>query len=273
MTGVRTAWWRRQRTTDREAAPLSGAAVPWALAGASIATQVAYPLLDGRALRHVTFATVLCSAAACASHAWVHRGPVWASLFTATVLTASLAAEAVGLRRGVPFGRYAYTGTLGPTVLDVPLVVPLAWLMIAYPSFVVARRTTRRSVPLVGALAMTGWDVFLDPQMVAAGHWAWEHPTPALPGVPGVPLTNYAGWVAVSAALMAVLDRLPRHDDVDDSVPGALWGWGYLGSLLGNAVFFRRPGVAAAGGVAMGLVAVPDAVRLWRRRRVGAQPC
>ena len=32
------------------------------------------------------------------------------------------------------------------------------------------------------------WDLFLDPQMVDAGHWTWRDPTPALPGVPGIPV-------------------------------------------------------------------------------------
>ena len=38
-----------------------------------------------------------------------------------------LAAEAVGVRTGFPFGDYSYADTLGPTVLGVPVVVPLAW--------------------------------------------------------------------------------------------------------------------------------------------------
>ena len=54
-----------------------------------------------------------------------------------------LAAEAVGVRTGLPFGDYSYAGTLGPEVLDVPLVVPLAWTMMAYPVLLAARRLTR----------------------------------------------------------------------------------------------------------------------------------
>ena len=51
-----------------------------------------------------------------------------------------LAAEAVGVTTGRPFGHYAYAGTLGPQVLGVPLVVPLAWTMMAYPALLAARR-------------------------------------------------------------------------------------------------------------------------------------
>ena len=66
------------------------------------------------------------------------------------------------------------------------------------------RRSGSAAAPLarvaVAAAALASWDLFLDPQMVDAGHWRWSDPSPALPGVPTVPLTNYAGWAAGRAA-------------------------------------------------------------------------
>ena len=88
------------------------------------------------------------------------------------------------MRTGLPFGDYAYAGTLGPELLDVPLVVPLAWTMMAYPVLLAARRLTRRWVPCWSApTGWPAWDVFLDPQMVGDGHWPGPTPTPALPGI------------------------------------------------------------------------------------------
>ena len=133
-------------------------------------------------------------ATTCVAHAVVHRGVWWALGLVVVTAGGGLAAEAVGVRTGLPFGDYRYEGTLGPEVLDVPVVVPLAWTMMAYPVLLAARRLTRRFVPVVGGLGLTAWDVFLDPQMVGDGHWTWADPTPALPGVDGIPLTNYAGW-------------------------------------------------------------------------------
>ncbi len=237
----------------------------WGATAATIGAQMAYPLVSGRVLAVVTVAIVLLFAGANAAAATASHGPHWAARFAGTTILVALAAEALGVHTGVPFGRYAYTSSLGPALLGVPLLVPLAWLMMAYPSFVVARLLTRRFVPLLGAVAMTSWDVFLDPQMVAAGHWRWADATPALPGVPGIPLTNFAGWLVVSAALMALLDRLPRSGGTDDGPPLALWWWTYGASVLGNAVLFGRPGVAVAGGLAMGAVAAPLALRLARR--------
>jgi uncharacterized membrane protein len=120
----------------------------------------------------------------------------------------------------------------------------------------------------VGAAALTAWDVFLDPQMVAAGHWTWFDPTPALPLVPGIPLTNYAGWLLVSVLVMAVLARTLRRERGPSAPGAALYLWVYFSSVLGHLVFFGLPGSAVTGGVLMGAVAVPFAVTLWRRRRI-----
>ncbi len=63
------------------------------------------------------------------------------------------------------------------------MVIPLAWVMMAWPALVVARTLATRgaAVIAIGAVALTTWDVFLDPQMVAAGHWAWSNPSPRPP--------------------------------------------------------------------------------------------
>jgi putative membrane protein len=248
----------------------------WGLAGAAVLAQVAYPLVDGRPRDHLTVATVYLAFAAVAAHATRrHGGRVAGSLVGAT-LAVALCAEVVGVHSGMPFGRYSYGDTLGPRLFGVPLVVPCAWVMTAYPALVVARRLTGRrprgravAVPVAAAWALASWDVFLDPQMVAAGHWRWHDPVPALPGSPGIPLTNYAGWMAVSLVLMTLLDRLlpaSAPGPGDDLLPGLFYLWTYASQVLANAVFFDRAQVAVLGGVAMGVVALPYAAVLLRHR-------
>ncbi len=243
--------------------------VPVALAVAAVAAQIAYPLVDRFAgaepLRLLTIGTVLLFSAASVAHAAVHRGARWAAILVAVTAGGGLLAEAVGVRTGFPFGAYAYAESLGPKLLDVPVVIPLAWTMLAYPAFLAARRLTRRFVPVVGGVALASWDLFLDPQMVAAGHWAWRDPTPALPGVPGIPVSNFVGWLVMATAMMAALDRLLPWVAADDTVPALLYLWTYASSVLGAAVFFGRPSVALVGGLAMGLVALPYAYVLSRR--------
>lgn len=240
--------------------------VPWALAVATIATQIAYPLVDGQALRRVTIGSVVLFFLASVSHALVHHGAGWALRFVGITAAGGFIAELVGVHTGYPFGDYRYANSLGPAIGDVPLVVPLAWTMMAYPMLLAARRITRRLTALAGGAGLAGWDVFLDPQMVRDGHWRWADPTPALPGVESVPITNYAGWLIVASLLMAVLDRVLPRNDHNEAQPATLLLWTYAGSIVGNLFWFGTGGVALAGGLAMGVIALPYAWSLWRRR-------
>jgi uncharacterized membrane protein len=245
----------------------SATALPAALAAAGILAQVAYPLLDGTALRAATIATVVLLAAAAVAHAATAWGTRAAVTLLVTAGGIGLAAEAVGVATGIPFGAYDYADTLGPKLLGVPLVVPLAWTMLAYPCLLLGRRLTRRAPAVTGGLALAAWDLFLDPQMVADGHWTWHDPVPALPGVPGVPLTNYAGWVAVAVVMVAALDRVLPRREVPEAVPAAVLAWTWAGSTLGNLAFFGRPPVALYGGLAMGVLAVPYLAAVVAGRR------
>lgn len=249
--------------------PLMRTATPaWLLVAAAIAVQIAYPLTpDGSRTLVTVTSVVVFFLAAVADVIRVH-GATGAVLLVTVAGGGGLLAEAVGVATGFPFGDYAYTGSLGLQILGVPVVVPLAWVMMAWPALVVARTLTsgRVAVTAVGAIALTTWDVFLDPQMVAAGHWTWLQPTPGLPLVPGVPLTNYLGWLVVTVLIMAVLNAvLPPHDG--PSAPAAaLYLWVYFSSVMAHFVFFGLPGSAVMGGLLMGAVAVPFAVSLAHRR-------
>ena len=107
--------------------------------------------------------------------------------------------------------------------------------------------------------------MFLDPQMVDAGHWTWADPVPGLPLVPGVPLTNYAGWLLVAIAMIGALHRLARPP-APPRPAAALYLWTYGSSVLAHVVFFHRPGSALVGGLVMGVLAVPFARALWSSR-------
>lgn len=228
-------------------------AVPWVLAGGAVLAQVAYPLLDGPARTAVTVATVLLWCATSLAHAVLTRGVRWAGVLFAVTAGGGLLAEAVGARTGIPFGRYTYTDSLGPKLAGVPLVIPPAWTMMAYPALLVGRRIGRSpaAAALAGGLALAAWDLFLDPQMVDAGYWRWEQGGPALNGIP---LTNTLGWALVGVLMMAALPASPPRT-ADDRLPYALYLWAFGASLLANLAFFGRPGVALAGGLGMGVLA------------------
>ena len=264
--GRRTAWWL-------------------AAAGAvlTVGLNIAYPLAGATGRDRLSVVTVLVFAAASLAGAWAHGGPRTAAAVLVAGGGIGLVAEVLGVATGVPFGTYAYADSLGPKLAGVPLVVPLAWVMMTWPSWVVgsalaarvpARR--RRVVAwLASAWALASWDLFLDPQMVDAGHWAWRTGgglAAALPGIPGIPVSNDLGWLAVSLVLTGVLALVRLPGSTARSVPGpaaSLYLWTWAGGIVANAFFFGRPAVAVVAGLLMGTVAVPFAARWVRTLRAG----
>jgi uncharacterized membrane protein len=247
--------------------------VAWVLLGALVLTQICYPLAAGGTRAPLTVLTVLLGYLLSGSHALLTRGPRALAALIGTATLGGFAVEAVGVATGYPFGAYDYSGQLGPKVLGVPLIIPLAWTWMAWPAWLAALRlSTRRPVRIaMAATGLAAWDLFLDPQMVAEGYWRWQAPDPALPGVPGVPIGNYLGWLSFAVVLMVTLSSaLARtgHDPAAADAPIiALWLWTYASSVLAHAVFLGLPASAAWGGVVMGAVVLPLAAHLISERR------
>ncbi len=265
------------RLTDRTAGGTRALGVAaWACGFLVVLAQIVYSMTEPSTRFPTTVVAVVAFAVASVCDAASRFGPWAAGLLVLVAGGGGLLAETVGVHTGVPFGSYSYTGTLGPELLGVPVVVPLAWIMMSWPALLVGRALTagRRAwvVVAVGAWALASWDVFLDPQMVDAGHWVWTNPTPALPGVADVPLTNYAGWLLVAVAIVAALHSgldAPRGDALDLRVGPApvLYLWTYGSSVWAHAAFFGRPWVSLVGGILMGVVALPFAVAVARAVR------
>jgi putative membrane protein len=139
--------------------------------------------------------------------------------------------------------------------------------MMAYPVLLAAQKLagSRIGVTVIGAWLLMSWDLFLDPQMVSEGHWSWPSPDPALPGIPGIPISNYLGWLLIALIMMGLLSRLPQRR-ANDGVPTLMLAWVFLSNILASAVFFDRPLVALWGGIAMGVVVIPWAWISWTER-------
>jgi uncharacterized membrane protein len=252
--------------SDGRRLPVTWQWLPWLLAGVTVGGQIVW-LLAEQARDTLTVLTVVTFFLASVTHAIINRGWLWAIAYVAIASGVGLLAEAIGVATGFPFGLYSYAGTLGPTLLGVPIVVMLAWAMMAYPCLLAAQRisSTRAGVVVFGSWLLAAWDLFLDPQMVSEGHWSWTSPDPGLPGIPGIPLTNYLGWIITALVIMALLSRLPQRRG-SDGVPTFLLLWVYFSNVLANAVFFDRPWVAVWGGVVMGAIIAPWAWVSWTRR-------
>ncbi|MFM8322596.1 MAG: carotenoid biosynthesis protein [Chloroflexota bacterium] len=175
------------------------------------------------------------------------------------VMVAAWVAEAIGQRTGFPFGDYHYTPALQPQLDGVPLVIPLAWLMMLIPAWAVTeailverRARLGRAYPWVfAALAgavFTAWDLYLDPQMVARGLWVWHQPGAYF----GIPLINYFGWWLTAALITCLVGPadLPRF------LLFVIYGLTWLFQAVGLGIFWGQPGPALAGFVGMGLFTV-----------------
>lgn len=243
------------------------ATLAWVLAAAAVGLQIAYPLTaPGAARDRLTVVTVVVFCGAAVAHALAHRGLRFTAMLLVATAAGGLLVEAVGVATGVPFGAYAYSDSLGPQLLGVPAVIPLAWTMMGYPALVVGQRITRHALlgPVAAGAALATWDLFLDPQMVDAGHWTW---TPvAGPHLLGIPVVNFIGWFLVATVMMALLWRTAPAPRSDDRVPLILYLWTYASSVLAHAVFFDLPGSAVVGGLGMGAVVVLLAAAELRQR-------
>jgi uncharacterized membrane protein len=142
-------------------------------------------------------------------------------------------AEWSSTRIGVPFGFYRYTGVTAGRELyvsNIPLFDPLSFTFLAYASLGVAGQllglgegaastvapgARLRLAGLAGVLMM--WlDLVIDPLAVRGDRWflgrIFDYPEPGW--YFGVPLANFAGWVAVGAAIAWGWTVLcPRIDD------------------------------------------------------------
>ncbi|MEX5720644.1 carotenoid biosynthesis protein [Geodermatophilus maliterrae] len=249
----------------RRAGAPAWARLPLVLAVLLVLAAIAYPLTDGSARDAVSWTIVLVGSAVSVTSAAAAHGARTAAAVLGLVVVAAVAFEAVGTATGFPYGPYAYSDALGPTLLRVPFLVPLAWLMMAWPSRVLAVVLTRRVRPgrqraarvVVAAAVFAAWDVVLDPQLVQAGYWTWARPQPGLPGIDTVPLTNLGGWLLAGLVLMTLLDLVVARTALPGgpragsgaavAAPLLVIAWMVLGGALAHALWLDLPGSAAWG--------------------------
>jgi len=133
---------------------------------------------------------------------------IW--VFVAAGLVISNVLENLSIQTGFPFGHYHYTGD--GKIFEVPWFIGPSYLATGYLAWIVAtvlladvRRNapwlTTIGTPVVGAFAMTAWDLALDPATSTVNHaWIWENGG----GFFGVPLVNFLGWTFTVYLFMQV---------------------------------------------------------------------
>lgn len=158
------------------------------------------------------------------AHAWNCLGWRRALLFLVTATGISLLLESVGVATGLIYGPYHYTERFGPLFLGlVPYLIPLTWFLMLYPSYIIALRLApgtgvRKALWIagIGALAMTAWDLVLDPLMAQRGHWVWDVQGAYF----GVPWQNYLGWWVTGFLILLVYQGIERRFRLDEGAAG-----------------------------------------------------
>lgn len=136
------------------------------------------------------------------AHGSVLYGRRGMAAFAAFCLGFGTLAESVSLRTGFPFGRYYFTGVMGPKIFQLPVLLALAYLGIGYVAWILAllilgqagkpiRGARTVALPLLASLIMVAWDLSMDPNWSMLDHaWVWQDGGPYF----GVPVLNFFGW-------------------------------------------------------------------------------
>lgn len=238
-------------------------ALVWVLFMVHLIAQPVYSLLPKDLEMVGTLFIVVTSTAFAFSHLFVTQGARTAVTMLVLCFVVAGSLEMLSVQTGFPYGWYSYSSKLGPGLAGVPLLVPLCWQMMAWNAASVAQLITPKrwgkvSIIPVAALALTAWDVFLDPQMVRSGLWTWARQGEYV----GIPLENYLGWLLTALILFAVFSRsvkFPSNSRLTwfRVLPVLSYIWTWFGSSIVNVFWWSQPVIGLAGFVAMGLFAVP----------------
>ena len=135
-------------------------------------------------------------------HGSVLYGVRGMAAFTAFCLGVGAISESLSLRTGFPFGHYYFTNMMGPKVLQVPILLVLAYLGIGYSSWVLSllilgyRNKPLKgagviALPLLASFIMLAWDCSMEAIWSTLDRaWIWRDGGSFY----GVPVSNFFGW-------------------------------------------------------------------------------
>lgn len=214
-------------------------------------------------------------------HCWAIEGPKRMGIFFAVSAIVTYAMEEIGVRTGLVFGAYHYSDMLGIKLGHVPVLIPLGWFMMIYPSRVVAKAILRtidvRSIPgitvlaALSAMVMTAWDLVMDPAMSTLGkNWVWEKGGIYF----GVPGRNYLGWLLTTFLVYWLVGLLWRADDGKSTatrtfaaLPVIVYAFFTVRYVATNSF----PQLQAVAVFSMGLPAFVSLIQICMNRDVAAQ--
>lgn len=234
------------------------AALLWTVTGVYAAGRLLHLVQD----RIPIILLIAISILAPLAFAWIHgtmaygiRGML---TFVGVCIVVGNALENLGVRTGIPFGHYYFTDVMGPKILDVPILLGLAYIGMGYLSWtlgilIVGEARSVLPIPVVSASIMVVWDLALDPVWSTVEHgWVWQRGGAYF----GVPLMNFAGWYLTNFVIYLLFAEflrgrsVPRHRLPERlrKIPVIFYGVAAAGNLLLGVPLSRLAWVADATG-------------------------
>jgi putative membrane protein len=123
---------------------------------------------------------------------------------TITIFILSYLIELIGVKTGLPFGRYEYSQTLSPLLFGVPVAISFSWFVLSVNSYWLAKYLLKDSqrfyVVLTASFLILGIDVLLEPfASHINGYWVWENGK--------IPFYNYISWFALGLFFTFLIDK------------------------------------------------------------------
>lgn len=129
---------------------------------------------------------------------------------TVMIFVLSFLTELIGVKTGIPFGRYEYSQTLSPLLFGVPIAITFAWFVLSVNSYLLARyffgKSARIYAVVSAAFLVLGIDMLLEPfASHVNGYWIWENGR--------IPFHNYVSWFMLGFVFSFLIDRFTRWSD------------------------------------------------------------
>lgn len=217
-------------------------------------------------------------------------------LFFGITVAVSWSYEHVGVETGLIYGAYHYTDALGLKLGHVPIIIPIAWFMMIYPSYIIAnligsgrqmmtrdkKKNNNNPITLVqilwlsflSAVIMTAWDLVVDPYLSGPTEraWIWEDGGQYF----GVPLHNFGGWLLTTFTIYFIFRLLSerkfqmhtsRRPLTTSIILLPLISYG--ATMIANIIPGEPPELRIIGPIVMGIPLVIAATRLLMNNNMG----
>ncbi|MFO8087418.1 MAG: carotenoid biosynthesis protein, partial [Bacteroidales bacterium] len=88
--------------------------------------------------------------------------------------------------------------TLGPKLMETPLIIGVNWLMLVYMVFAITQKMNMNFFTQVisGTFMLLMYDFLLEPVAIQLDFWSW--------GGTGIPVQNYLAWIVISAVFIGI---------------------------------------------------------------------